>query len=179
MSVCDLARTEAATGQPAGEQQACAASQRLMSRQLPPRPAARPHSGRTHVKTVDGCARPGPCSGVGFTQGLSGCRRAVGIPMLGVLQGSQGGTRSRHRAASGRDPGRADSRGYGRRGPCALRSLRCRAISARSATAVRRGRRAAAAPARSSHRIDTVVTKDSSVTMSNRLVAVARRVHRI
>jgi hypothetical protein len=34
---------------------------------------------------VDGCARPGPCGGVGFTQGLSGLKRAFAFLMLNIL----------------------------------------------------------------------------------------------
>jgi hypothetical protein len=33
-------------------------------------------------QAVDGCARPGPCGGIGFTQGLSGLKRAFEFPML-------------------------------------------------------------------------------------------------
>jgi len=33
-------------------------------------------------QAVDGCARPGPCGGVGFTQGLSGLKRAFEFLML-------------------------------------------------------------------------------------------------
>jgi hypothetical protein len=38
-------------------------------------------------QAVDGCARPEPCGGVGFTQGLSGLKRAFEFPMLFEWQG--------------------------------------------------------------------------------------------
>jgi hypothetical protein len=43
-------------------------------------------------QAVDGCARPGPCGGIGFTQGLSGLKRAFEFPMpgIGFTQGLSG-----------------------------------------------------------------------------------------
>ena len=72
----------------AARDKGCCAGRRPQAPCEPGRSGVRSSPGRVAARlevpfqAVDGCARPGPCGGVGFTQGLSGLKRAFEFPIL-------------------------------------------------------------------------------------------------